>query len=308
MAYIIETQNLTKKYGELKAVNNLSFSVKKGGMFAFLGLNGAGKSTTINILCSITKKDEGKVIIDGHDLDKEAQKIKEKIGIVFQRSVLDEQLSVLQNLESRASLYQLTKKETKKRIEELILILELESILNRSYGKLSGGQKRKVDIARALIHEPKILFLDEPTTGLDPNTRITVWEILHKLMKEKELTIFLTTHYLEEVTMANHVVILDEGKIVAEGSPDNLKDQYATDLLRIILKKNKEIDALLENHQIQYRYEKESYHIAVKDSKEAFNILKINPELLNNFEVLKGNMDQVFLKVTGKKLEEGHGK
>ena len=308
MSYIIETTNLSKKYGQHQAVSNINFKVKKGGMFAFLGLNGAGKSTTINILCSIIKKDEGQIIIDGKDLDKESHLIKEKIGIVFQRSVLDEQLTVIQNLESRASLYQLTKKESQQRIKYLVEILTLEDILNRPYGKLSGGQKRKVDIARALIHEPKILFLDEPTTGLDPNTRITVWEILHKLIKEKDLTIFLTTHYMEEVVMANHVVILDEGKIVAEGSPDTLKDQYATDLLRIIASKNPKINQLLEENKITYQYDKESYHIPVKNSKEAFNIIQLNPDLLNNFEVLKGNMDQVFLKVTGKKLEGLHAK
>ncbi len=308
MSYIIETTNLSKKYGQHQAVSNINFKVKRGGMFAFLGLNGAGKSTTINILCSIIKKDEGQIIIDGKDLDKESHLIKEKIGIVFQRSVLDEQLTVIQNLESRASLYQLTKKESQQRIKYLVEILTLEDILNRPYGKLSGGQKRKVDIARALIHEPKILFLDEPTTGLDPNTRITVWEILHKLIKEKDLTIFLTTHYMEEVVMANHVVILDEGKIVAEGSPDTLKDQYATDLLRIIASKNPKINQLLEENKITYQYDKESYHIPVKNSKEAFKIIQLNPDLLNNFEVLKGNMDQVFLKVTGKKLEGLHAK
>ena len=308
MSYIIEATNLSKKYGKHQAVNNINFKVKKGGMFAFLGLNGAGKSTTINILCSIIKKDEGQIIIDGKDLDKESHLIKEKIGIVFQRSVLDEQLTVIQNLESRASLYQLTKKESQQRIKYLVEILTLEDILNRPYGKLSGGQKRKVDIARALIHEPKILFLDEPTTGLDPNTRITVWEILHKLIKEKDLTIFLTTHYMEEVVMANHVIILDEGKIVAEGSPDTLKDQYATDLLRIIASKNLKINQLLEENKITYQYDKESYHIPVKNSKEAFKIIQLNPDLLNNFEVLKGNMDQVFLKVTGKKLEGSHAK
>ena len=308
MSYIIEATNLSKKYGQHQAVNNINFKVKKGGMFAFLGLNGAGKSTTINILCSIIKKDEGQIIIDGKDLDKESHLIKEKIGIVFQRSVLDEQLTVIQNLESRASLYQLTKKESQQRIKYLVEILTLEDILNRPYGKLSGGQKRKVDIARALIHEPKILFLDEPTTGLDPNTRITVWEILHKLIKEKDLTIFLTTHYMEEVVMANHVIILDEGKIVAEGSPDTLKDQYATDLLRIIASKNSKINQLLEENKITYQYDKESYHIPVKNSKEAFKIIQLNPDLLNNFEVLKGNMDQVFLKVTGKKLEGSHAK
>ena len=307
MEFIIQANNLKKSYGTLKAVNDISFSVKKGNLFAFLGLNGAGKSTTINILTSIIKKDDGTIIIDNHNIDDESNKIKEKIGIVFQNSVLDDQLSVLQNLNSRASLYNLSKKESKDKINYLVNILELNDILDRSYGNLSGGQKRKVDIARALIHDPSILFLDEPTTGLDPQTRNTVWNILHKLMDENDLTIFLTTHYMEEVVRANHVIILDSGKIAAEGSPDYLKDKYATDLLRIITKKNNDIEVLLNKNNIKFKYQKESYHIEVKNSLEAYKVINLNPQLLNNFEVLKGNMDQVFLNVTGKKLEENHG-
>lgn len=307
MEFIIQANNLKKSYGDLKAVNDISFSVKKGNLFAFLGLNGAGKSTTINILTSIIKKDEGTIIIDNHNIDEETYKIKEKIGIVFQNSVLDDQLSVLQNLNSRASLYNLSKKDAKEKINYLVNILELNDILDRSYGNLSGGQKRKVDIARALIHDPAILFLDEPTTGLDPQTRNTVWNILHKLMDKNGLTIFLTTHYMEEVVRANHVIILDSGKIAAEGSPDYLKDKYATDLLRFITKKNDEIEHLLTTNNISFIYQKESYHIEVKNSLDAYNIINLNPQLLNNFEVLKGNMDQVFLNVTGKKLEENHG-
>ena len=307
MEFIIQANNLKKSYGTLKAVNDISFSVKKGNLFAFLGLNGAGKSTTINILTSIIKKDDGTIIIDNHNIDDESNKIKEKIGIVFQNSVLDDQLSVLQNLNSRASLYNLSKKESKDKINYLVNILELNDILDRSYGNLSGGQKRKVDIARALIHDPSILFLDEPTTGLDPQTRNTVWNILHKLMDENDLTIFLTTHYMEEVVRANHIIILDSGKIAAEGSPDYLKDKYATDLLRIITKKNNDIEVLLNKNNIKFKYQKESYHIEVKNSLEAYKVINLNPQLLNNFEVLKGNMDQVFLNVTGKKLEENHG-
>ncbi|CCV63933.1 ABC-type multidrug transport system, ATPase component [Alteracholeplasma palmae J233] len=303
MDYIIQTTNLTKSYNNFQAVKGIDFKVKRGGLFAFLGLNGAGKSTTINILCSIIQKDSGKIMIDGLDLDKDVNKIKEKVGIVFQRSVLDLQLTVLQNLLSRASLYPLTKEQTHNRIQYLTEILELESILNRQYGQLSGGQKRKVDIARALLHEPKILFLDEPTTGLDPNTRIAVWEMLDKLMKDKELTIFLTTHYMEEVVNANHVVILDEGKIVAEGTPDELKDIYANDILRIINKKDEKIDQILKQFEKDYTYNQGIYLVKVKDSLDALEIINQNKELLSNFEILKGNMDQVFLNATGKKLE-----
>jgi len=306
MDYIIEAKNLSKSYGNLKAVNDISFKVKRGNLFAFLGLNGAGKSTTINILCSIIKKDLGDVFIDNLNIDSDNRLVKEKIGIVFQNSVLDEQLTVYQNLKSRASLYNLKKNEIIERINNLIKILELDDIKDRQYGNLSGGQKRKVDIARALIHNPKILFLDEPTTGLDPNTRNTVWNILHNLMDENGLTIFLTTHYMEEVLRANHVVILDGGVIAAEGSPDYLKDLYASDLLRIISKKNNEIESLLNKNKITFNFSKESYQINIKNSLEAFEIINLNPNLLSNFEVLKGNMDQVFLNVTGKKLVKTH--
>ncbi|VEU80429.1 ABC transporter ATP-binding protein [Haploplasma axanthum] len=301
MEHIIKVKDLKKSYRDFQAVKGISFNVKRGGLFAFLGLNGAGKSTTINILCSIIEKNSGSVVIDGLDLDKDRLKIKEKIGIVFQRSVLDYQLTVKQNLESRASLYPLTKDEIKSRISYLISILELEPIINRQYGDLSGGQKRKVDIARALINQPKILFLDEPTTGLDPNTRITVWEILDKLIKEQDLTIFLTTHYMEEVVKAREVVILDEGVIVASGTPDDLKQKYANDILRVISEKNEKLEKKLKDKDFEYI--NDSYHIKVKDSIEALKIINSDIDLFKNFEVLKGNMDQVFLNATGKKLE-----
>lgn len=302
MKYIIEANNISKSFGDLKAVKDISFKVKTGSLFAFLGLNGAGKSTTINILTSILKKDGGSILIDGINIDNDRTLVKEQIGIVFQNGVLDNELSVKDNLYSRASLYNLSKDETITKINELINLFELNDFLNRPYKSLSGGMKRRVDIARALIHKPKILFLDEPTTGLDPKTRNVVWNILHKLIEKDNLTIFLTTHYMEEVTKANHVIILDEGLIVAEGTPDYLKDIYASDLLRIITKRNVEVENLLNNNNIKYHYNNESYTVNVKDSIHAFNIIKLNPSLLNNFEVLKGDMDQVFLNVTGKKL------
>lgn len=308
MKYIIETKNLSKSFGELKAVNNISFKVKKGGLFAFLGLNGAGKSTTINMLCQIINKDHGEIIINKCNIDNKSETIKKDIGIVFQSSVLDPELTVLQNLISRASLYNLSKEKTKKRLNYLIGIFNLEDILNRPYGVLSGGQRRKTDIARALIHEPKILFLDEPTAGLDPIIRNQVWHILTTLMHENDLTIFLTTHYMEEVLNSNYVVILDEGNIVAEGTPDNLKDLYASDLLRVLSKKSADIEALFNKNNIKYTYKNECYYINLDNPREAYEIINLNPDLLNNFEVIKGNMDQVFLNVTGKELGEENGK
>lgn len=302
MNKIIVVENLNKSYGNFKAVNNISFSVKEGGVFAFLGLNGAGKSTTINMLCSILEKDSGKIYINNYDMDFNKSNIKKDIGIVFQNSILDDELTVYQNLKSRASLYKLSKIESDERIKNLTKLFHLDNILNKQFSKLSGGQKRRVDIARALIHQPKLLFLDEPTTGLDPTTRVLVWDILNDLVRKTNLTIFLTTHYMEEVLYANDIVIIDEGNIIATGSPKKLKDLYAKDLLKIYIKRNIDIDNFLNNKNILYEYHNEAYNIEVKNSLEAHKIISLDPQLFSNFEVLKGDMDQVFLNVTGKQL------
>src|SRR5690625_4741174 len=302
MKEIIRVENLSKSFGNLKAVNNISFSVKEGGIFAFLGLNGAGKSTTINMLCSILEKDSGKIFINNFDIDKNNNEIKNDIGIVFQNTILDDELTVYQNLKSRASLYSLSKQYVDNRINELTKIFHLNDILNRQFSKLSGGQKIRDDIARAIIHKPSILFLDEPTTGLDPTTRVLVWEVLNNLVKNTNLTIFLTTHYMEEVLNANDIVIIDEGSIIARGSPNKLKDLFATDILKIYSLVNNEIESILKENNISYYYQNESYYINVNNSLEALNIINMNLQLFNNFEVLKGNMDQVFLNVTGKSL------
>lgn len=301
MKYIIEVNELTKSFNGFKAVDDISFKVKKGGIFAFLGLNGAGKSTTINMLTQIINKDSGTIFINGFNIDKNSLKVKKDIGIVFQNSVLDKELTVLQNLNSRASLYSLNKNESTLRIDYLVNLFELNDILNRSYGVLSGGQKRRVDIARALIHKPKILFLDEPTTGLDAVTRVKVWEILNNLIKKEDLTIFLTTHYMEEVNDANYVIIIDEGRIVAEDTPNNLKSKYAKDKLKVY-SNNKEIETLLKNNNIKFSYENKTYSININSSQEAIEIVNLDPNLFNDFEVIKGDMGLVFLNSTGKEL------
>ena len=229
MNSIISIENLKKSFGEIKAVDNISFNVNKGELFAFLGVNGAGKSTTINILCGQLSKDEGKVIIDGISLDEDKSSLKRKIGVVFQESVLDGPLSVLDNLKSRGALYGLKGKVLDERINELAYLLNLNDLLKRQVNKLSGGQKRRVDIARALIHKPEIIILDEPTTGLDPQTRKNIWNVINNLRKTEGITVFLTTHYMEEATDANYIVILDNGKITTEGSPVELKNKYTRD-------------------------------------------------------------------------------
>lgn len=223
MQNIIEINNLDKSFQDVHAVNDLSLRVKEGELFAFLGVNGAGKSTTISIMCGMLAKDGGKVVIDGKDVDKDMREITKELGVVFQNTVLDAKLSVKDNLTSRAALYGITGKEAKQRIANLAELLEFKDILNRTFGKLSGGQKRRVDVARALLNNPKILILDEPTTGLDPEARKALWSVVTSLRKNQNMTVFLTTHYMEEAADADYVVILDSGKISAEGTPLELK-------------------------------------------------------------------------------------
>lgn len=298
---IIEIKNLKKYFGNIKAVDDISFSVKKGSLFAFLGLNGAGKSTTINIICGDYGKDSGNVFVDGIDIDKDLDKIKTKLGVVYQDSILDKQLTVKDNLELKAGLYGIKKIDFKNRINELNELLDIEKLLNRPIGKLSGGQRRRVDIARAIIHKPQILILDEPTTGLDPQTRKMVWSAIEKLRQQDHITVFLTTHYMEEATDADKVVILDSGKIVAEGTPLQLKNEYTGDFIRIYNAQERDIKKL----KIEYEKLPECFKIKVKNTQEATALIIKNPEIFKDYEITKGKLDDVFLAVTGKNLKQG---
>lgn len=298
---IIEIKNLRKSFGSIKAVNDISFTVEEGNLFAFLGVNGAGKSTTINIICGDYEKDNGTVIVDGVNIDNQPNLIKPKLGVVYQDSVLDKQLSVKDNLEYKASLYGIKGKEFKHRLQEIDKLLDIEKLLNRPLGKLSGGQRRRVDIARAILHSPKILILDEPTTGLDPQTRSKVWDALNLLRKNDNVTIFLTTHYMEEAADADNVVILDSGKIVAQGTPFQLKKKYASDYIRLYNVKEKDIKAL----DVDYEKLVDCFKIAVKTTQEATQLILDNPKLFKDYEITKGKLDDVFLAVTGKKLVQG---
>lgn len=301
MENIIEIEHLDKSFQDVHAVNDLSLCVKEGELFAFLGVNGAGKSTTISIMCGMLAKDSGKVFIDGKDVDKDMRAIAKELGVVFQNTVLDEKLSVKDNLTSRASLYGITGKEAKDRIAELAELLDFKDIMNRTFGKLSGGQKRSVDVARALLHKPKILILDEPTTGLDPEARKTLWNVVTSLRKNENMTVFLTTHYMEEAADADYVVILDSGKIAAKGTPLELKNEYTGDFVTVYNANESAIKALgLPCENIR-----DAVRIAVKDTLEARDLILANPELFSDFEITKGKMDDVFLAVTGKKLEGG---
>ncbi len=244
MKKIIEISNLYKSYGNIKAVQGLSFSVEEGELFAFLGVNGAGKSTTIHIICGQAARDNGTIMIDGYDIDREPNRIKRALGVVFQDSLLDKELTVYDNLESRAALYGIFGKDLKQRIQELAELLDFKALLKRTVGKLSGGQRRRIDIARALLHNPKVLILDEPTTGLDPQTRRIIWNLISDLRKKQKLTVFLTTHYMEEASEADHVVILDNGKISAEGTLHALKNRYTGDFITLYNVLEKDVLAL----------------------------------------------------------------
>lgn len=296
----IEINGLKKSFGTVKAVDDINFKVKEGSLFAFLGENGAGKSTTINIISTLLLKDEGEVFVDGLNIDKQASEIRSKIGIVFQGYVLDKRLSVKDNLKIRASYYGIYGEAWKKRFAELSEVFSLDEIKGREYGKLSGGQRRRVDIARALINRPKILILDEPTTGLDPQTRKTVWEIISNVKNETGMTVFLTTHYMEETAKADTVVIIDSGKIIAEGSPVRLKDKYSSDYIKIYYPKNETVEKSLIGYE--YSYVDNFYKVKVASSVEAKEFVLSHGNILNDFEIIKGDMDDVFLNVTGKKL------
>ena len=302
MEDIIKIQSLDKSFGTVHAVDNLSFCVKQGELFAFLGVNGAGKSTTISIMCGTLAKDAGTVIICGKDIEKDSKSISADLGVVFQNSVLDKSLTVKDNLYSRASLYGICGKDATERINHLAKILDFEDLLSRTFGKLSGGQKRRIDVARALLHNPKILILDEPTTGLDPQTRKTLWNVIETLRKTQNMTVFLTTHYMEEATDADYVVILDSGKIVAQGTPLQLKNQHTGDFVTVYGQDEQTIKSL----GLDYEKIKDGFRLAVKDTAMARDLIIAHPQIFVDFEITKGKMDDVFLAVTGKKLSGGN--
>ena len=301
MKNLIEISHLVKSFGDVKAVQDLSFRVKSGELFAFLGINGAGKSTTINIMCGQLPKDGGKVLINGIDIDSDPNGIKRSLGVVFQNSVLDKDLSVQDNLQSRAALYGIKGKEFNQRLLELAELLEFKDLLKRTVGKLSGGQRRRIDIARALLHNPKILILDEPTTGLDPQTRSMLWRVIEELRKKDGMTVFLTTHYMEEAADADYVVILDGGKIAAEGTPLELKNTYTGDFITLY----GVADTSVKKLGLPYEVIRDACRVSVPDTAAATELIIKYPEIFKDYEITKGKMDDVFLSVTGKKLTGG---
>lgn len=298
MEPIIQIAHLNKSFGEVKAVQDLSFQVKRGELFAFLGVNGAGKSTTISILCGQLRADSGTVTVCGHSVSEEPAAIAARLGVVFQNSVLDQPLSVRDNLRSRAALYGITGQAFEARLQELARLLDFENLLRRTVGKLSGGQRRRIDVARALLHKPEILILDEPTTGLDPQTRRQLWDVIATLRREEGMTVFLTTHYMEEAADADYVVILDSGRIAAEGTPLYLKNTYTGDFITLYGADAAAVDGLgLPTEELRG-----ALRVSVPDTAAATRLIVAHPELFTDYEITKGKMDDVFLAVTGKKL------
>lgn len=294
---IIEIKELSKSFGDVKAVSSLSFGVRRGELFAFLGVNGAGKSTTINMMCGMLARDSGSITIDGEDIEKSADKVKRSLGVVFQSSLLDSALNVYDNLVSRAALYGITGGAAKARIAELAEMLDFGSFIKRPVGKLSGGQRRRIDIARALLHKPKILVLDEPTTGLDPQTRKTLWSVIASLREHEGMTVFLTTHYMEEAAEADYIVIIDRGRIAAEGTPLALKNAYTEDYITLYGVSGEELAPL----GVKYEVLRDAVRISVPDTAHATELIVANPALFRDYEITKGKMDDVFLAVTGRK-------
>ncbi len=292
---IIEIENLNKSFGALHAVKNLSFSVEEGSLFAFLGVNGAGKSTTISIICGLLEADSGKILINGEQM---CDNVRRKIGVVYQNSALDKALSVKDNLESRAALYGITGRAFDERLGELANLLEFSDFLTRPVGKLSGGQRRRADIARALFHRPKLLILDEPTTGLDPQTRRLLWNVISDLRKSEGITVMLTTHYMEEAADADSVLIIEKGEAVAVGTPIELKNRYTGDYITLYTDAEESVASL------GTKYEKIplGYRISVPDTASATALICAHPEVFVDYEIIKGRMDDVFLAVTGNKL------
>ena len=301
---VIRASHLKKYFKQVKAVDDISFEIKRGELFGFLGINGAGKSTTINMLCTLSRPTDGGAEICGHELGKEDERIREKIGVVYQNNCLDEKLSVKENLFVRGSLYEKSGSRLKSQILNVCEILELGNVYDRRFAMLSGGQKRRCEISRALVNRPEILFLDEPTTGLDPATRKNVWQSIEQLRKEMNMTVFLTTHYMEEAAKATSIAIIDGGHIMERGTPFSLKEKYAKDRLMLFPKEgqSERFREALEAEKTVYKQKEGYITMNLENSMLAFPILQKMQSFLSGFELVQGSMDDVFLNVTGKTL------
>jgi multidrug/hemolysin transport system ATP-binding protein len=302
MEHIIEVSNLSKSYGPVKAVQDISFYVEQGKLFAFLGPNGAGKSTTIDIICTFLQADGGEVKVDGHLLGKNDDAIRSEIGVVFQDGLLDPLLTVQENLKLRGGFYGLKGAALNDAVAATASLTGIKELLPRPYGKLSGGQRRRCDIARALIHTPKILFLDEPTTGLDPQTRQVIWQTIMSLQRKEGMTVFLTTHYMEEAAEADYVIVIDKGVITAKGTPMQLKERFSSDKLKLVCTDMEKVCEILRQMQIAFVLTADCIALNIEKTIDSLPIIEQCRPYLSGFEVTSGTMDDAFIAITGKEI------
>ncbi|EAC2630391.1 ABC transporter ATP-binding protein [Listeria monocytogenes] len=296
---MIKLTNVVKKFGKVEAVKGINLEVEKGSLFAFLGENGAGKSTTLSMICTESEPTSGEIFIADEKLTfKNRKSFRQKLGVVFQENVLDDLLTVRENLYNRASLYGKTKAEITERLALVSSIMGIEDILNRRFEKLSGGQKRRAEIARAIMHDPEILLLDEPTTGLDPKTRVSVWKIIDYLREELGMTVFLTTHYLEEAKDADQLAVIHKGKIIAQGTPANIRSRFSVDKIFFYDAKVAELQTIIEKINLPFKVTKETMRVdVINQDVEILAILNQAAGLYGSFEVIKGNLDDAFISM-----------
>jgi ABC-2 type transport system ATP-binding protein len=299
---IIEVSHFTKKFGDFKAVDDISFTVEEGSIFAFLGPNGAGKSTTINTLCTILDKTEGLLRINGHDVADDQDKVRSDIGIVFQESTLDSNLTVYENLKLHCDFYKVPKEDVAGRIDFALGLVDLRDRAKSPVKSLSGGMKRRVEIARGLVHFPRVLFLDEPTAGLDPQTRAGIWDYIRKLQKEKNITVFLTTHYMEEAEICDRVAIIDHGRIAAFDTPYRLKQQFTSNTVKVVIPEGEAFQSYLRKNSIPYRQDQSIYTVHTQNLSDVLDIASKFKSFITDFEVRKGTLNEVFLAITGKEV------
>ncbi|MBR2347589.1 MAG: ABC transporter ATP-binding protein [Candidatus Methanomethylophilaceae archaeon] len=297
----ISVRGLRKSYGDREAVKGIDFEVPEGSFFAFLGPNGAGKSTTISIICSLMEQDSGEVLLFGNDSS--LPEVRRDIGVVFQDSMMDRMLTVRENVTLRGSMYGLTGDDLKDAVSSAISKADAMEFADQRYGQLSGGQRRRADIARALVHSPRILLLDEPTSGLDPQTRKTIWETITTLNRESGMTIFLTTHYMEEASESDDVVIIDHGTIVAHGTPVQLREKYCSDNMVLVPLDMEKLCSALDSSGTPYTVVKDVIHMDIQNTMDALPIIESVKGLISSFEVRMGTLDDAFINITGGELE-----
>ncbi len=303
--YAIDVKDLTRKFPHLIAVNKVSFNVKKGEIFGFLGPNGAGKTTTVNMLCTLLNPNSGDALVDGYSIKTQPLQVRKAIGIVFQESTLDNHLTVRENLFLHAKLYGLTNSEFKKQFYQVIKLVDLEDKLDKSVGQLSGGTKRRIEVARVLIHKPKILFLDEPTVGLDAQTRNKIWDYLLKVRKENNMTIFLTTQYINEAEICDRIGVIDNGEIIALDTPDNLKNLANEDTIEIQTNNNQKSIEEVKTAFPNIFVKQFGKNIIIKTEKgETFlpKVLEAITEEINSINLTKPSLEDIFLKLTGRQI------